>query len=481
MKRFLPLLLCCLCLLLAACTEEASTNTQTNILPGKQTESDLHVTDTEGILSSEPSDLPCSHVFGSWETVIAAEEGVAGLEKQVCTLCGEEETRETDPLPVHVHVYTETVYLPNCLEEGYTLKTCTCGEQQKTDVTKASGHIFADWTVEKAPSVEAEGLKSRTCNECGIKETDPVEKLPPPPVVHVHEYTETVYPPTCLTDGYIARSCTCGDYYTLTGDPSPGHRYGEQYVALEPGTYGGLARRDCLECGEVEMTTIPALPVAPDVNDTPDGESTDTEDGGFGSLSSDSGNGDGDSDTEDTGTPEDHPTGNITYYNQRDVRWGDLQLGCGNMKNNGCGPTSIAMVLSYFGTDVTPPEVATWLYENTIEFNRAFHGISATGLRLGLEHWNRTAVPIHTYEDMIAHLEQGAIIIGAQGKGAFVTHAESSHCIVIFGLTEEGKVSCYDSYTERLSGSYSAQRIWKERSTLPVDLRKEGVSHFAVY
>jgi hypothetical protein len=228
------------------------------------------------------------------------------------------------------------------------------------------------------------------------------------------------------------------------------------------------------------MTTIPALPVAPDVNDTPDGESTDTEDGGFGSLSSDSGDGDG-SDTEDTGTPEDLPTGTITYYNQRDVRWGDLQLGCGNMKNNGCGPTSIAMVLSYFGTAVTPPEVATWLYENTIEYNHAFHGISATGLRLGLEHWNRTVVPLRSYDEMITHLRQGAIVIGAQGKGAFVSHADSSHCIVIFNLTEDGKVTCYDSYTERLCGSYSAERIWKERSSIPVDLRKEGVTHFAVY
>ena len=50
--------------------------------------------------SRTPDFVPtCDHVWGDWTTVTPAQVGVAGLEKRVCTLCGAEETRVTDPLP----------------------------------------------------------------------------------------------------------------------------------------------------------------------------------------------------------------------------------------------------------------------------------------------------------------------------------------------------------------------------------------------
>ena len=449
MKRFLAVLLCCLCLPFTACTEETPQTTTKNTELAEITDTELPAPETQEVLLPQTRNLPCPHDFGPWETVLAPQEGVAGQETRLCNDCGEEESRDLDPLPPHEHEYTETVYLPSCLEEGYVLKTCPCGDETKTDVAKAKGHIFGDWSIEKAPTTEEEGMEFRLCEECGIKETSPLEKILPPPEVHIHSYTETVYDPTCESAGYTLTECTCGDYFQTPGASALGHEYGEWYTALEPGFYAGLLRRDCLHCNEAEAKTIPAL----SAELLPEG----------------------------TEPQEELPSGTVFYLNQRDNRWGDLQVGCGNIKNNGCGPTCIAMALGYFGIHVTPYEVAQWLYEYTVEFNRSFHGISAAGIRLALEHWNRTVIPIQTYEDMITHLNNGALIVGAQGYGTFVAHPDSSHCIILFDLTEEGTVTCYDSYTQRLSGSYAAELIWEERSAIPVDLRKEGVTHFAVY
>ena len=117
----------------------------------------------------------------------------------------------------HTHVYTitETV-APTCGADGYTLETCTCGAERKTNVVAATGNhrygsptytfpsctepIYALRTcsvcgaVEKtiymeAPGhdwVEDEGGTSRTCTRC--RKTESIGSLPPqptdPPVQH---------------------------------------------------------------------------------------------------------------------------------------------------------------------------------------------------------------------------------------------------------------------------------------------------------
>lgn len=47
------------------------------------------------------------------------------------------------------------------------------------------------------------------------------------------------------------------------------------------------------------------------------------------------------------------PAGNFVYYCQSDPRWSNIcSIGLA-----GCGPTSMAMVLTYFGETITPPEM----------------------------------------------------------------------------------------------------------------------------
>ena len=53
----------------------------------------------------------------------------------------------------------------------------------------------------------------------------------------------------------------------------------------------------------------------------------------------------------------------VVYYNQLDERWADLPYGTDNIGGYGCGPTSMAIVVSSL-TDQTvdPPTMAEWAY-----------------------------------------------------------------------------------------------------------------------
>lgn len=465
--RLLALLLCLL--LLSACGETPSEPAGQSGSSAAQTERNTE-TDTASDIDSAVSE--CPHAFGGWETVREASETSQGLRKRICALCGAEETEDFDYIPNHEHIYTETVYLPDCTEDGFTQKLCACGNAVIEDPTPATGHIFGEWRTVSAPTTQVQGRKIRTCSACGATESAPVEKLPPPSSLHRHAYTETVFDPTCTKNGYSLLTCECGEYYVEEKEETAGHTFGAPYRVLEPDRYCGLDRQDCTACGEIRLTTVPVSDELPWPT-PPTGGDAEEEDG----TSSAEGNG-----SEDGETPSDRPEKRpAVYYSQRDSRWGNLTLGCGDMKNNGCGPTAIAIALSCYGSYVTPPEVAQWLYDNTIEFNHAFHGISGTGVRLGLEHYGQEVVPIESETELYHHLQQGAVVVGCHGMGFFVTKEENSHCIVMNGLNEEGQTYCYDPYTPTKNGFYGVTDLWAERSRLEVDLRQEGITHFAVY
>lgn len=47
----------------------------------------------------------------------------------------------------HTHVYTETTVFPTCSEQGYTLHTCSCGENYKDNYQKPKGHAFDKYGI----------------------------------------------------------------------------------------------------------------------------------------------------------------------------------------------------------------------------------------------------------------------------------------------------------------------------------------------
>lgn len=84
---------------------------------------------------------------------------------------------KTSSVAVHTHSWTSRIVAAKCTEKGYTLKTCACGESNKTDYTAALGHSWGGWTTVKAATVTSEGRQERICAACKNTESRSVDKL----------------------------------------------------------------------------------------------------------------------------------------------------------------------------------------------------------------------------------------------------------------------------------------------------------------
>lgn len=187
-------------------------------------------------------------------------------EPQLCTVCSAVVKEEVG------HSFSGTTVEPTCLEQGYSLHTCsrcsfvyadnavpalghkagtaaTCTAPQtctrcSSVMAKALGHQYEDRTV--APTCVDQGYTVHTCSRCSLSHTDTF--LPPaghtpgtdatctaPQLCTVcsailaqaknHTYQETEVEATCLEQGYVLRTCIhCSHSYV--GDPVPalGHR-----------------------------------------------------------------------------------------------------------------------------------------------------------------------------------------------------------------------------------------------------------------
>ena len=134
----------------------------------------------------------------------------------------------------HVHSFGNPVITaPNCTEQGFTTRTCKCGETTTDTYVDALGHEY----------------KNGVCSRCGEREA------------HTHDFVETVTAPTCTEQGYTTYTCSCGETYTKNYVSALGHKT-ELRNAVEPTcTEDGYTGDEvCTICGETikEGEVIPA-------------------------------------------------------------------------------------------------------------------------------------------------------------------------------------------------------------------------------
>lgn len=134
----------------------------------------------------------------------------------------------------HVHSFgNPVVTAPNCTEQGFTTRTCKCGETTTDTYVDALGHEY----------------KNGVCSRCGEREA------------HTHDFVETVTAPTCTEQGYTTYICSCGETYTKNYVSALGHKTA-LCNAVEPTcTEAGYTGDEvCTVCGEVisQGETIPA-------------------------------------------------------------------------------------------------------------------------------------------------------------------------------------------------------------------------------
>ena len=87
---------------------------------------------------------------------------------------------EPSIFPDGIHQYlTKEIINATCVEEGYTIYTCTCGGSHKEDYVNVLGHDFSsEWIVDVQATITAPGRKSRHCSRCDeITDIIEIEKL----------------------------------------------------------------------------------------------------------------------------------------------------------------------------------------------------------------------------------------------------------------------------------------------------------------
>ncbi|MDR2903516.1 MAG: C39 family peptidase [Clostridiales bacterium] len=133
----------------------------------------------------------------------------------------------------------------------------------------------------------------------------------------------------------------------------------------------------------------------------------------------------------------------VIYYNQGDSRWGSKLYGkYDTIKVAGCGPTSLAIVVSSL-TDqmIDPGEMADWAYENgyRCEGSGSYHSL----IPEGAEYFGLSVEGATRYEGqkIVDALSNGKLVVAIMGAGHFTT---SGPFIVLRGVTADGKILVAD-------------------------------------
>lgn len=166
---------------------------------------------------------------------------------------------------------------------------------------------------------------------------------------------------------------------------------------------------------------------------------------------------------------------NTPYYNQRDGRWANTRYGYYTMASTGCVPTSLAMVFSSLtNTEVLPTTVASYLYNNTVEFNRGTEGTTGTGILVASRQWGLTPTVINSSAALTSALKERHHVVAAVQQDKFSPWGYgTSHEIVLKGYSN-GNTYVSDPYNSANNGWYPIASLWNEQSTQSVDTRGLG-------
>lgn len=133
----------------------------------------------------KPSNEVHEHIWSEWKTETPATCTESGLEKRICTVCNESETRETAATG-HTWGEWKVITPATCIAAGQESRACTvCGQTEAREIA-AIGHNWSEWTIASAATVFAPEKQIRTCPVCkGTEERDNGTVLTPTISVNV--------------------------------------------------------------------------------------------------------------------------------------------------------------------------------------------------------------------------------------------------------------------------------------------------------
>lgn len=151
----------------------------------------------------------------------------------------------------HKHEYSSQIIAPTCVDKGYTLHTCACGDSYKDETVNALGHVYEkEFTIDLQPDCTTAGRKSKHCTRC--ESTTEVTAIP----ANWHSFGdwETQTEPKCLIEGVEIRVCkNCKEKETRPIKALE-HKFSEWDTVTEGTcTVGQVRSRACGLCGKDEF------------------------------------------------------------------------------------------------------------------------------------------------------------------------------------------------------------------------------------
>jgi len=156
----------------------------------------------------------------------------------------------------------------------------------------------------------------------------------------------------------------------------------------------------------------------------------------------------------------------VVYFNQLDQRYANKPFGTDNIGGYGCGPTSMAIVVSSLTDDlVDPAEMAKWAYEHGgwCKGQGSYHSLIPNAAKAwGLSVEGCTASEPQRILDA---LSQGKLVVALMSKGHFTT---TGHFIVLRGV-KDGQILVADP-----ASTSRSQKVWDLSIILNEAARRAG-------
>lgn len=139
----------------------------------------------------------------------------------------------------------------------------------------------------------------------------------------------------------------------------------------------------------------------------------------------------------------------VVYYNQLDERYAGKPYGTDHIGSHGCGPTSMAIVVSSLtGQNVDPVAMAEWSYQNGYwcKDSGSYHAlVPAAARNWGLD---VSGCSVSEPQRILDALAEGKLVVAIMSKGHFT---KSGHFIVLRGV-QNGMILVADPASYNRSG-----------------------------
>lgn len=151
---------------------------------------------------------------------------------------------------------------------------------------------------------------------------------------------------------------------------------------------------------------------------------------------------------------------NVVYYNQTEEPWGSMPYGSSTISASGCGPTSMAIIISTLtGKTVTPQMTCAYSINNGEYVPGA--GTAHSFPTNAAHHWGLTSERVgkDRMDYVVQSLKEGKMVIEIC-EAYTITGSGSGHFIVLTGVTRDGYITIADCASRERTGKvYSVETI----------------------